>query len=48
MKELTFQEHVTALFILAIYEWYMGEEDNAKHVVLVAKQIVDQAYLAHA
>lgn len=48
MKELTLQEHVTALFILAMCEWFDGKEDNAEHAILVANQIVARAHLAVA
>ena len=48
MKEMTLQEHVTALFVLAMCEYYLGQEDNAKHTVLVAAQIVERSHLAVA
>lgn len=48
MNEMTLEEHVTALFVLAMCEYYMGHEDNAKHTMLVASQIVARAHLAVA
>lgn len=48
MKEMTLQEHVTALFVLAMYEWYVGQKDNANHTVLVAVQIAERSHLAVA
>lgn len=48
MKELTLQEHVTALFVIAMYEWLIGEEENAGYTLVVATQVASRSHLAVA
>lgn len=36
---LTKQEHVTALFVIAMYHWYIGDKFNARNAMEVAVQI---------
>lgn len=39
MKELTQQEHVTALFVIAMYYWYSGDHLNANNALNVAVMV---------
>ena len=48
MKELTLQEYVTALFVLATYEWYCGSEEHANNAMLVAVKVVERNHVAMA
>lgn len=36
---MTREEHVTALFVLALYHWYIGDRFNARNALEVAVQI---------
>lgn len=36
MNQLSHSEHVTALFAIALYYWYTGDDLNAQAVMAVA------------
>lgn len=36
---LTKQEHVTALFVIAMYHWFIDDKFNARNALEVAVQI---------
>jgi len=36
---LTREEHVTALFVIAMYHWYIDDKLNARNALEVAVQI---------
>lgn len=38
---MTLKEHVTALFAVALYCWFTGEESNAKAALEVAVRVAD-------
>lgn len=39
MKELTLQEHTTALFVIALYYWFNGDKMNATSALEVAVRV---------
>lgn len=39
MRELTAQEHMTALFVIALYHWYTDDKLSASYVMEVAVRI---------
>lgn len=43
MKELTRAEHVTALFVIAWYHWWIDDKNNALNAIEVAVHVADSA-----
>lgn len=43
MKALTRQEHATALFVIAIYQWWIGDHLNARSALRVAAKVATVA-----
>ena len=39
MKEMTLQEHTTALFVIAVYYWLDGDNLNASSALEVAVRV---------
>jgi len=42
------EEHVTALFVIAMYHWYIDDRFNARNALEVALQIADSSHVAEA
>lgn len=48
MKELTRAEHVTALFVIAWYHWFIGDNFNARNALEVAVHVADSGSTGNA
>lgn len=48
MKEMTRAEHVTALFVIALYHWYIGDRYNANNALEVAVHVADSGSTGNA
>ncbi len=48
MKELTLQEHTTALFVIAFYYWLNGDKMNADSALEVAVRVSESATIGEA
>jgi hypothetical protein len=48
MKELTRAEHVTALFFIAWYHWFIGDKYNARSALEVAVHVADSGSTGNA
>lgn len=48
MKEMTREEHITALFVIAWYHWYINDKYNAHNALEVAIQVAASASTGNA
>jgi len=48
MKEMSLQEHTTALFVIALYYWYSGDSMNARSALEIAVQVSNSPILVHS
>ncbi len=48
MKELSKAEHTTALFVIAIYHWFIGDKLNAGFALEVAIQVAESGSTGNA